>query len=748
MATRLQQICLSETIGGKEVSIQTGTLAKQAGGSVTTHLGGTVLLSTATVDKKPKEVSFTPMTVEYRERTYAAGKIPGGFFKREGRPRDKETLSARAADRPIRPLLKGLNRETMIYSLLVSMDGQNDASPLSITGASAALLLSDAPFKEPVSGVRIGRVKGQQDFVLFPTNPERETLDLELLVAGKKGAILMVEGGGDEIPEDVLVSALSRAQTEIDRLCELQLRLVAEAEKAGRRIVKIEKAETRLPEPVASFVTAEARQEVVRILRAGHKTKTAHNEAFKALKEKLTQQVLEKAKSDPAWAGQEAHINLLIDELTGEEGRRLIIAEKVRPDGRRLDEIRPISIQTPALPCTHGSAVFTRGETQALATVTLGTPGDMQIMDELEGEYKERFLLHYNFPGYSVGEVKMERGPGRREIGHGSLARRALEPLLPGEEEFSYTIRIVSDILESNGSSSMASICGGSLALFDAGVPMKAPCAGVAMGLMMEGDRYSILTDIAGLEDHVGDMDFKVAGTRKGVTAVQMDIKIAGISVEIMKQALAQAQKGRLEILDKMAAALPEPRKELSPYAPRLIRLQIPVDKIGALIGPGGKNIRRIIEEYGVEVDVEDDGSVFVGGVDAQAVARARAEIEGMTAEPLVGQIYKGRVVSCVEFGAFVEIMPGREGLLHISQIDVNRVNKVTDVLQEGQEVEVKVLEISKEGKVRLSRKAVIKPGSENEDGGARRSEPGGRGGFKRHGHGGDRRGGRERSFR
>jgi len=748
MATQLQKICLSETIGGKEISIQTGTLAKQAGGSVTTHLGGTVLLTTATVDKKTKEVSFTPMTVEFRERTYAAGKIPGGFFKREGRPRDKETLSARAADRPIRPMLKGLNRETMIYSLLVSLDGVNDASPLSITGASAALLLSDAPFTEPVAAVRIGRTRGSEGFIVFPTNPERETLDLELLVAGKKGAILMVEGGGEEIPEEVLVSALSQAQTEIDRLCELQLRLVAEAVKTGRKIVKVEKVQPKSPEPAASFVNTAARQEVVRILRAGHKTKATHNEAFAALKDKLTQQVLEKAKSDPAWVGQEAHLNLLIDELTGEEGRRLIIQDKVRPDGRALDEIRPITVQVPALPCTHGSAVFTRGETQALATATLGTPGDMQIMDELEGEYKERFLLHYNFPGYSVGEVKMERGPGRREIGHGSLARRALEPLLPNEEEFSYTIRVVSDILESNGSSSMATVCGGSLALFDAGVPMKAPCAGVAMGLMMEGDKYSILTDIAGLEDHVGDMDFKVAGTQKGVTAVQMDIKIAGISVNIMKEALTQARKGRLEILAKMAAALPEPRTELSPYAPRLIRLKIPVDKIGALIGPGGKNIRRIIEEYGVEVDVEDDGSVFVGGVDAEAVARARAEIEGMTAEPVVGQIYKGRVVSCVEFGAFVEIMPGREGLLHISQIDVNRVDKVTDVLQEGQEIEVKVLEVSKEGKVRLSRKAVIKPGSENDGGGARRPEPGGgKGGFKRHG-GGERKGGRERSFR
>ena len=741
MANKIQAICLSETIGGKEVSIQSGTLAKQAGGSVTMHLGGTLLLCTATAAKTTKNVNFTPLTAEYRERTYAAGKIPGGFFKREGRPRDKETLYARAIDRPIRPMLHGIDRETMIYALLMSFDGKNDPGPLGITGCSAALLLSDVPFPEPVSAVRVGRLKETQEIVIFPTNEEREKLDLEMIVAGKKGAILMVEGGAAQVPEDVVIEALRLAQIEIDKLCDLQRRLVDEHVKAGRKIEKFKPAERKLPEQFTKLIDERARGEVREILHAGIRGKDPFNARFRALREKLAAEIVEKAKTDSTWAGLEAHVNEAVEGLKGEEGRRMIIEEKRRPDGRALDEVRPISIMAPVLPCTHGSVAFTRGETQAVVTATLGTPGDMQIMDELEGEYKERFLLHYNFPGYSVGEVKPERGPGRREIGHGALARRALLPLLPAEEDFPYTIRIVSDITESNGSSSMASVCGGSLSMFDAGVPLKAACAGVAMGLCMEGDKYSILTDIAGLEDHEGDLDFKVAGTREGVTAVQMDMKVGGISLKILSEALEQAKQGRLHILGKMEEALSQPRKELSPFAPRLIKVMIPVDKIGALIGPGGKNIRRIIEEYGVDVDVEDDGSVFVGGVDAAAVERARSEIEGMTAEPEIGAIYKGRVVSCVEFGAFVEIMPGREGLLHISQIDVNRVERVTDVLKEGQEIEVKVLEVSHEGKIRLSRKAVISPGSEKNDsgpsGGGRDRRPG-------NGGGGPRRGGRE----
>ncbi|HVE13458.1 MAG TPA: polyribonucleotide nucleotidyltransferase [Elusimicrobiota bacterium] len=743
---KIQKISLSETVGGKDISIQTGTLAKQAGGSVTIHLGDTVVLTTATVAKNPKPVNFIPLTVEYRERTYAAGKIPGGFFKRENRPRDKEVLNARMTDRPIRPLFPdGWNRETMVYSLIVSMDGQNDAGPLSITAGSCALMLSEAPFAGPVAGVRVGRLDGK--LVLFPTFEEREKLDLEMIVAGKKDAILMVEGGMAQVPEEVILEALELAQKEINKLCDLQLRLVAETEKAGRKIVKAVVTPPSYPEPVNSFVTERALPEVKKALAAGYKHKHGMSEHLKPVQDALKAEILEKAKTDPAWVGQDQFVGSIVHDLEGVEGRKLIVNQRVRHDGRKLDEVRPIDILTPALPCAHGSVVFTRGETQALAVTTLGTPGDMQVMDELEGEYKDRFMLHYNFPGYSVGEVKPERGPGRREIGHGTLAKRALVSLLPPEEEFAYTIRIVSDILESNGSSSMASVCGGSLSMFDAGVPLKAACAGVAMGLIMEDGKYAILTDIAGLEDHVGDMDFKVAGTRTGVTALQMDIKVEGISIAIMKEALAQAKAGRFHILDKMDAVMPSPRAELSPHAPRLIRITIPVDKIGALIGPGGKNIRRIIEEYGVEVEVEDDGSVFIAGVDAVAVAQARAEVEGMTAEAEIGKIYKGRVVSCVEFGAFVEIMPGKEGLLHISQIDVNRVARVTDVLKEGQEVEVKVLEVSKEGKIRLSRKAVIAPGSENDgsDPGPRR-DGGGRGGDRNRGGGGRER--RERAFR
>ncbi|MFH2202899.1 MAG: polyribonucleotide nucleotidyltransferase [Elusimicrobiota bacterium] len=757
MSNQIQKISLSENIGGKEITIQTGTLAKQAGGAVTIHLGGTALLTTATASKNIRDVPFLPMSVEYRERTYAAGKIPGGFFKRETRPRDKEVLNARMTDRPIRPMLpENWRYDTMIYSLLISMDGENDAGPLSITGGSVSCLLSDIPLPEAVSGLRIGRDKETQQFIFFPTFAERENLDLEMIVAGKKDAILMVEGGAAGLSEEVMVEALELAQKEINKLCALQERIVEESVKAGRKIVKKQAPVIEVVEPVTSFVKEQATDEIKKHLRAGYKGKHDLDDRIKEIQERLIEEVKKKAESDPAFAGQESHVGTVLYHLKGDEARRMIIEEKVRPDGRKCDEVRPIDIQMPVLPCAHGSAVFTRGETQALVSATLGTPGDMQVMDELEGDYKERFMLHYNFPGYSVGEVKPERGPGRRDIGHGTLARRALVSLLPPPEEFPYTVRIVSDILESNGSSSMASVCGGSLAMFDAGVPLKAACAGVAMGLFMEDGKYAVLTDIAGLEDHIGDMDFKVAGTRDGITTIQMDIKIGGLTIDIMKEAMAQAKAGRFHILDKMDAVLAAPRSELAANAPRLLRLHIPPAKIGALIGPGGKNIRRLSEEYDVSVDVEDDGSVFVAGLDADSVKQAQAEIEGMTAEPELNKIYKGRVVSCVEFGAFVEIMPGREGLLHISQIDVKRVEKVTDVLKEGDEVEVKVLEVSPEGKVRLSRKAVLSPGSELDSpgpnrgaGGGRRDSRGGSGGGGRGGDRGPRRGGpprRERS--
>ena len=734
-----QKISLQETVGGKTITLQTGTIAKQAGGSVTTHLGDTITFSAATANPSPKEVSFVPLTSDYRERTYAAGRIPGGFFKREARPRDKETLTSRLVDRPIRPLFpEGWNFETMVQTIVISSDLQNDSDVLAINGASTALLLSDIPLNGPVAAVRIGRANGA--FVLFPTFEERETMELELVVAGKKGALLMVEGSANEVTEDVFAEALEIASQAIDKLCDLQLKVVAESEKAGRKIVKRELPKVERPEEIVKFVHDKALEPIKAGLRK-KLDKKGLDAVIKEVKTSIKEEVAKKGETDEKWAGYLAHVSPIIEDILYKESRELTLSAKQRPDGRGFEEIRPIDIQVGVYPRIHGSVLFTRGQTQALCTSTLGTPGDMQIMDVLEGEYKERFLLHYNFPAFSVGEVRPERGPGRREIGHGALARRSLAVLLPDEEQFPYTLRVVSEIMESNGSSSMASVCGGSLALFDAGVPMKAACAGIAMGLVLEGDRYAVLTDIAGIEDHNGDMDFKVAGTRKGITGFQMDMKIEGLSIKIMKEALMQAQRGRLFILDKMDAVLPEPRKELSQHAPRLYRIMIPVDKIGALIGPGGKNIRRLIETYGVQVDVEDDGSVYIAGVDPLGCDQARAEVEALTLEAEVGKIYKGHVVSIKEFGAFVEIFPGKEGLLHISQIDVKRVNRVEDVLKEGDEVEVKCLEVDSDGKIRLSRKAVLSPGSEGTDAGRppRREGGGGdrNGGGRHHGRGG-----------
>ncbi len=731
---QLQKIGLQETVGGKSLSIQTGTLAKQAGGAVTVHLGDTIVFSAATVAENAKEVSFVPLTSDYRERAYAAGRVPGGFFKREMRPRDKETLTSRLVDRPIRPLFpEGWNHETSIQSIVVSCDMQNDPDVLAITGASAALMLSDAPFNGPVGGVRICRVDGA--FVLFPTWEERAKAELELVVAGKKDALLMVEGSSHEVSEEVFAEALEIAQKEINKLCAMQLELVKRSEAAGRKVERYVVAAPAIPAAVLELVKTKATEPIRKALRS-KLDKHGLDAQIHEIKDGLKKEVEEKGKADAAFADGLKWVSKIIENILYDESRILTLVDRVRPDGRGFEEIRPIEITLKPFPRLHGSVVFQRGQTQAFCSATLGTPGDMQIMDVLEGEYKERFMLHYNFPAFSVGEVRPERGPGRREIGHGALARRSLAVLLPPEEEFAYTLRVVSEIWESNGSSSMASVCGGSLSLFDAGVPMKAACAGIAMGLVLENGKYAVLTDIAGIEDHNGDMDFKVAGTRQGITGFQMDMKIEGLSIDIMKEALAQAKRGRLFILDKMDAVLPEPRKELSAFAPRLFRLQIPTDKIGALIGPGGKNIRRLIDTYGVQVDVEDDGSVFIAGVDPVGCEQAKAEVEALTIEAEVGKIYKGHVVSIKEFGAFVEIFPGKEGLLHVSQIDVKRVAKVEDVLKIGDEVEVKCLEVDPTGKIRLSRKAVLSPGSENDSPGPRRDGPprervggGGRGG-------------------
>jgi polyribonucleotide nucleotidyltransferase len=713
-------------IGGKKISFEVGSVAAQANGAVIVRIGDTVTFTAAVMGKKPRlDRDFFPLTVDYRERTYAAGRIPGGFFKREGKQRDREILICRLTDRPIRPLFaEHMRNEVQISTLSLSYDGANDTDIPAMIGASVALSVSDIPFNGPTGAVRIGRI--EERFVINPTLEEREVSTLDLVVAGKKDSILMVECGSDELPEALLLEALSVAQQEINRLCDLQIELVK----------KIGKPKVTIPAPEENADLVRRVEELAR-----GEFKKAVRIAEKTEREKFIDEVAAKTQEQMAEAFPEkaGDIAAVLGRIEYEEARRLILDEQVRTDGRKFDQIRPITIETAVLPRTHGSALFTRGQTQALATVTLGSPADQQIMDELVGEYKERFLLHYNFPGFSTGEAKPERGPGRREIGHGALARRALVPLLPDPEQFAYTIRIVSEILESNGSSSMASVCGGSLALFDAGVPMKAPCAGVAMGLVKEGDRSAVLTDIMGMEDHLGDMDFKVCGTEAGVTALQMDIKIEGISIELMRQALDQARAGRLYILDLMKKALPQPKAELSPYAPRMTVVQIPVDKIGALIGPGGKNIRRIIEESGANVDVEDDGKVYITSLDGPSMEIAREMVSGLTAEAEVGKIYKGKVVRIMpRLGAFVEIMPGKDGLVHISQLDVNRVERVEDVVNVGDTIEVKCVEIDQQGRVNLSRKAVLKPGSELEGGGLPSSRGGGRGGFGG-GRGGDR---------
>ena len=733
-----QKISLQETVGGKTITLQTGTLAKQAGGAVTVHLDETIVFCAATVQKNPKDVMFVPLTSDYRERAYATGRVPGGFFKREMRPRDKETLTSRLIDRPIRPLFpEGWNFETSVQSIVVQCDLKNDPDVLGITGASCALMLSDAPWAGPVGGLRICRVNGA--FIIFPTWEERALADLELIVAGKKDALLMVEGSAQEVSEEVFAEALDLAQKEINKLCDLQLNLLKQSEASGRKITKKYPKTVEIPAAVTALVKAKCEDGIKNALRA-KLDKHGLDAQVDALKDAVKKELDEK-KADPAYLDGSKWVGKIVEDILYTQSRALTLDAKQRPDGRGFEEIRPIEIMMQPFARLHGSVVFQRGQTQAFCSATLGTPGDMQIMDVIEGEYKERFMLHYNFPSFSVGEVRPERGPGRREIGHGALARRSIAALLPPVDEFPYTLRIVSEIWESNGSSSMASVCGGSLALFDAGVPMKAACAGIAMGLVLEGGKYAVLTDIAGIEDHNGDMDFKVAGSRNGITGFQMDMKIEGLSISIMKEALAQAKRGRLFILDKMDAILPEPRKELSPNAPRLYRIKIPSDKIGALIGPGGKNIRRIQETYGVNIDVEDDGSVFVAGTDPIGCDQAKAEVEALTLEAEIGKIYKGHVVSIKEFGAFVEIFPGKEGLLHISQIDVKRIARVEEVLKIGDEVDVKVLEIDSDGKIRLSRKAVLAPGSENDTPGPRRDgpprEPAGRVGDR--GRGGDR---------
>ena len=686
---------VSLELGGRTLSVSTGKMAKLAGGSAVVQLGGTVVLVAASAAKAASpNRDFVPLTVDYRERTYAAGKIPGGFFKREGRPTEKEVLSSRQIDRPIRPLFsKHFPYETQIMATVVSSDQENDADVLALIGASVAINLSDIPFPEPIGAVRVGRLDGQ--FVVNPTFEQLDASDMDMVVAGTADNLIMVEGGTREISENDLIAALEFAMSNIREIVAIQRDLVKRAGKPKRPLVPPPDTEAlkaaldqgyreRLRQAIR-IPGKEQRQEEVDRISA---------EAVAALKERFST--------------LEPYIPKLLHDIERDELRHMVLKEKVRADGRGPDQIRPVTVEVGTLPRTHGSCLFTRGETQALAVATLGTKSDEQRVEELEGQSWKSYMLHYNFPPFSVGEVRPIRGPGRREIGHGALAERAIEPIIPADQNFPYTIRLVSDILESNGSSSMATVCAGSMALMDAGVPVKAPVAGIAMGLIKEGDAVEVLTDILGVEDHLGDMDFKVTGTREGVTAFQMDTKIGGISFEVMADALARARKGRMHILDIMEKALPAARAEMSPYAPRILILHIHPDKIREVIGPGGKIIKRITEETGAQIDIEDSGEVRIAAVNREGGKRAEELIRNITEDPEVGKVYQGKVRSVVTFGAFVEIVPGRDGLLHISEIDHHRVGRTEDVLNVDDLVMVKVIGVDRDGKIKLSRKALL----------------------------------------
>ncbi|WP_337871754.1 polyribonucleotide nucleotidyltransferase [Ignavibacterium sp.] len=687
-------------IGGKIFSIETGRYARQANGAVMVCYGDTMVLVTAVASEEVKEdQDFFPLQVEYREKTSAAGKIPGGYIKREGRPTEKEILSARLCDRPIRPLFpKNFMNETQVIAMVLSYDGENDADVLAACGASAALTISDIPFDGPMGEVRIGRVDGK--FVINPSHQQLEVSDMELVVAGTSDSIMMVEGEAKEVNESEMLEALKFAQTEIRKIVELQLELRKEAGKA-KWAVPEKVNDENLKNDVYELASERLKSIVYSVL-----SKEERSSKNKELAEFVKASLAEK------YPEQEKIISELLHDMEKELMRQRILTEGIRLDGRSTKEIRPITIETSLLPRTHGSALFTRGETQSLTTVTLGTKNDEQLVDGLLQEYTKKFMLHYNFPPFSVGEVGKMTGVSRREIGHGNLAERSLKMVFPSEDVFPYTVRIISDILESNGSSSMATVCAGSLAMMDAGVPIKAGVSGIAMGLVKEGEQYAILSDILGNEDHLGDMDFKVAGTSKGITGLQMDIKIQGISFEIMEKALAQAKEGRIKILDIMNQTISEPRSHLSPYAPRLITMKIDTDQIGLVIGPGGKTIQGMQRLFGVEIVIDEDGTVNIASPNRENAQKCKEYIKKLTATPEVGEVYEGVVTKIMDFGAFVEILPGKEGLLHISQIDNKRVNKVSDYFKVGDKVVVKLMKIE-DGKLSLSRKEVINNNSE-----------------------------------
>ena len=694
-------------IGGRTLSLETGKLAKQSSGAVLARYGDTMVLAVVVAEDEPKEgQDFFPLQVEFREKSAAVGKIPGGFFKREARPSEKEILSARLVDRAIRPLFpEEFMCETQVICTVYSSDQENDADIIAAVGASAALMISDIPFDGPMSEVRVGKING--DFIINPTHSQLKDSSLDMVVGGTEDSIVMVEGDAKELPEEDILNALKFAHDYIKVICRMQREFASQL-----NVVKRQLTPTEINQELVSDVKSLATEKIAQIHRSDV-TKEERSNKYKELYESIVSALSEK------YPEQEKQIAKVFEDIQYHDMRSMILNEGRRLDGRKTHEIRPIHCEVGVLPRNHGSALFTRGETQSLTSMTLGTKIDQQILDGLLPEPSKRFMLHYNFPPFSTGETGRYGTTGRREIGHGHLAERSLENMLPDEDEFPYTIRVVSDILESNGSSSMATVCAGTLALMDGGVKIKRPVAGIAMGLIKEGDNVAVLSDILGNEDFLGDMDFKVAGTSIGITGLQMDIKIKGVSFEILQNALEQAREGRMYILEKMKEAIAEPRENISPYAPHLYSMTIPVDMIGAVIGPGGKNIRHIIEQSGAEINIEDDGTVIIAAVSADSARKAQSMIAKITEVPEIGKIYSGRVVKTTEFGAFVEILPGREGLLHISQISRERIKKVEDILKRGDEVTVKIIDIDKEtGKISLSRKVLL-----DEKGRIKRSE-------------------------
>ena len=685
-------------IGGKKLTLETGWMAKQADGSVVARYGDAVVLSTAVASKQIRQgIDFLPLTVDYQEKSYAAGRIPGSFFRREGRPTEKETLTCRLIDRPLRPLFpKGYYNDTQIISYVLSADFGYSSDLMAITAASAALYISEIPFNDPVGAVRVGYINGE--FIINPGFCELDNSDLNLVVAGTRDAVMMVEGEARMMPEEIILKGIELAHSEIQKLIDAQIEL---RRLAGRE--KLQVVVSSIDDNIAADIEKLSLEKIVDALVIPNKTQR------QATLDAILNDVISQLNPEGSEGDKSRDIRTVFHKIEKREMRKMILHKGVRADGRGPADIRTITCDVGILPRTHGSALFTRGETQSLAVVTLGTADDEQFVEALEGESTKAFMLHYNFPPFSVGEARPLRSPGRREIGHGALAERAIKPIIPGKDLFPYTLRIVSDILESNGSSSMATVCGSSLALMDAGVPISAPVAGIAMGLIKEGDDVEILSDILGVEDHLGDMDFKVTGTADGVTAIQMDIKIAGITTEVMGRALEQARKGRLHILDRMIESISVPREKLSAHAPRIFTMKVKPGRVGEVIGPGGKMIRSIIEQTGVKINIDDAGVITIASVDEDAANKAIEIIGKIIEEVEVGKIYLGTVRKIMDFGAFVEILPRTDGLVHISQLADFRVNNVSDVVQEGDQILVKVLEVDKQGKIRLSRKDAMK---------------------------------------